>query len=62
MITPSINSNEGERLLALKGYGILETLPESDFDDIAKLAAHICGTPVSVISFIGESTAWFKSH
>jgi CheY-like chemotaxis protein len=31
------------------------------FDDIARLAAHICDTPVAVIAFIDEQRVWFKA-
>ncbi|TMV36498.1 GAF domain-containing protein, partial [Thioclava sp. BHET1] len=46
----------------LQDYQILDTLPESDFDDIVKLASAICGAPVSLISFVDADRQWFKAE
>ncbi len=53
--------NELERLAALRKYRILDTPPEKIFDDIARLAAYICGTSSAVISLVDEDREWFKS-
>ena len=55
-------SDEAARLEALKSYNILDTLSEKDYDDITSLAATICKTPVSLITFLDETRQWFKSH
>ncbi len=54
-------SDETERLSALDEYGILDTSAEDDFDAIARLAAHICRTPVSIFGFIDATRHWFKA-
>jgi GAF domain-containing protein len=56
-----IPENEAERLHTLRGYGILDTHPEDRFDDLTRLAALICGTPICVISLVDEDRQWFKS-
>jgi two-component system, sensor histidine kinase and response regulator len=49
------------RLEALKRYDVLDTLPEPVFDDLTRMAAHICGMPVALIALVDERRAWFKS-
>jgi two-component sensor histidine kinase len=51
-----------ERLAALSRYGILDTPPETGFDDIVELAAHICETPVALVSFVSHDRQWFKAR
>ena len=57
-----IPHNELQRLAALKRYNILDTLPDTAFDDATKLVSYICGTPIAHISFIDENRQWFKSE
>lgn len=57
-----VPDNEAERLIALKSYDIIDTGEERDFDAIASIASVICGTPISLITFIDEERQWFKSH
>ncbi|MDE2348645.1 MAG: response regulator [Gammaproteobacteria bacterium] len=52
---------ERARLATLRSYGILETAREPDFDDIVKLAAQICGTPIALISIVDAHRQWFKA-
>jgi diguanylate cyclase len=54
-------SNEAERLAALYQYNILDTAPEQVFDDLTLLAAHICDTPIALITFLDAERQWFKS-
>jgi CheY-like chemotaxis protein len=53
--------NESSRLESLRSFRVLGTSCEQVFDDIARLAALICDTPVAVIAFIDEQRVWFKA-
>lgn len=53
---------ETDRLVALMGYDVLDTLPEAAFDDIVFLASVICETPIAMISLVDESRQWFKAR
>jgi PAS domain S-box-containing protein len=57
----ALPSNEAVRLETLQRYGILDTLPEQEFDDLTKLAAEICRTPVAMVSLVDANRQWFKS-
>lgn len=46
----------------LARYQVLDTLPEPGFDDLARLASQICGTPVALITFADANRFWFKSR
>ena len=57
----SISKSEIRRLEALRHYQILDTSPEREFDDIVKIAAHICGVPIAALTFIDGERQWFKA-
>lgn len=61
VITP-VPENEEARLSALKSYNILDTPPEETFDIIARLASHICKTPVAMVTLVDRHRQWFKSR
>lgn len=53
---------ETDRLAALRRYAVLDTPPEPDFDNIVRLAALTCQTPVAVISLVEDRRQWFKAE
>ncbi len=56
-----VPANEARRLQVLRDYGILDSLPERAYDDFAKLASAICGTPIALITLLDEQRQWFKA-
>lgn len=57
----SAEFDEVARLAALERLRILDTPPEDDYDDLTRLAAFVCNTPVALITLIDEQRQWFKS-
>ena len=41
---------------------MLDTEPEPAFDDLTRLAADICDTPIALISLVDADRQWFKSR
>lgn len=62
MIKPEKYKDEEERIKSLESYSILDTLPEMDFDNLTLVAAEICGTPISLVTFVDKERQWFKSR
>ncbi|MGB3606577.1 sensor histidine kinase [Psychroserpens sp.] len=61
MIISSLPVDEAQRLHAVKSYTILDTIPESDYDNITTLAASICEVPIALITVMDEKRNFFKS-
>ncbi len=62
MQLPKIPLNECDRLKDLFEYEVLDTSPETSFDEVTNLASHICEVPIALISLIDEKRQWFKSR
>ena len=58
---PPRHCQETQRLEALKGYQILDTPDEQAYDDITRIAAHVCQAPIAVVNFVDAERQWFKS-
>ncbi len=58
MTASELKEKEFERVLKLAEYDIDYTRDFSSLQDLSKLAAHITGTPVSLINLIGSNTQW----
>jgi PAS domain S-box-containing protein len=54
--------NEAGRLQALRSILHLTRQPDPSLDELARLAAEICGVPFAVVGFVDETTEWFKSR
>jgi len=57
-----IPENESDRVRRLHSLEILDTLPESAYDDITLLAAEIANTPIALVSLVDANRQWFKSR
>lgn len=60
-VSMKLHEEEVERFKALLDYKIMDTGSEEAFDELARLAAYICKTPIALISFVDENREWFKS-
>lgn len=52
---------DAARLWKLQQLHILDTEAEAGFDDIAKIASALCGTPVAMVSLVDANRQWFKA-
>ncbi len=55
-------ANEDARRSALARFDVLDSEPEQEFDDLARLAARIAGTPFALLSFVDGDRQWFKAR
>lgn len=46
----------------LDQYAILDTPPESIFDDVTSMAAAVCDTPMALLTLLDQDRVWFKSR
>jgi serine/threonine-protein kinase len=57
-----IPADEERRLSLLKACNILYTPEEEAFDDVARLAADLCGTEIALITLVDSDKQWFKAR
>lgn len=62
MQPPKIPDNETARLHALRDLDILDSPPEERFDRLTRLAKHMFGTAIALVSLIDNQRQWFKSR
>ncbi|MDE2430301.1 MAG: GAF domain-containing protein, partial [Burkholderiales bacterium] len=62
MQIPAFPHNEAQRLQTLHACAILDTPAEERFDRLTRLAQHMFGVPIAVISLIDAHRQWFKSR
>ena len=53
--------DERDRLVSLNRCKLLDTEPESIFDDLTRLAAALCDAPIALVSLVDSTRQWFKS-
>lgn len=59
---PTATFDEAERQRALDALHIVGSLPEPAYDDIVKVAAAVCGTPMALVTLIDRDRQWFKAR
>jgi hypothetical protein len=52
---------EARRLRAIHAYAVLDTSPEAAFDELADLAAKICGTRFALVALVTPDRLWAKA-
>src|SRR5215510_2488398 len=62
MLEAPIPPDEERRLALLKACRIMYTPAEEAFDDVARLAAEICGTEIALITLVDADYQWFKAR
>jgi GAF domain-containing protein len=53
---------ERGRIAALLAPNVMDSLEERAYDDITRLAASTCGTPIALVSLVDGTRQWFKSR
>lgn len=59
---PPVPANEAERSRAVEEHDLVGAIPERDFDDLAKLASVICGTPVGLVTVVHRDMQYLKAN
>ena len=60
-MTDERTAREEARLAALGRYAVLDTPDAAILDDIARIAAQICRTPVGLVTLVDRERQWFKA-
>ncbi|HEY9567117.1 MAG TPA: GAF domain-containing protein, partial [Thalassobaculum sp.] len=60
MAAPNAEDEE-VRLAALRALQVLDTPPETTFDQLTRLTARTCHAPAAVIGLVDADRVWFKS-
>ena len=54
--------DEQQRQRELDLYRIVDSLPDTAYDDIARLASMLCDAPIALVSLIDRDRQWFKAR
>jgi diguanylate cyclase (GGDEF)-like protein len=61
MQTPTLPTDEIERISSLNTLRILDTGPEERFDRVTRLAKRLFDVPIALVSLVDVNRQWFKS-
>ena len=59
---PITDDKENARLAELRRLGVMDSPEEQAYDDITRMAADVCGTPIALIRLVDGDRQWFKSR
>ncbi len=63
MIEPKSGARAtSDRMAELRRLLILDSSPERAYDDLTRMAAQVCGAPISLITLMDDHRNWFKSR
>ena len=62
LLEAPIPADEVKRLALLAACNIIYTPAEQAFDDVARLAADLCGTEIALITLVDSDYQWFKAR
>jgi len=62
MKAPAVPDNEVQRLQALRERALLDTPAEERFDRLTRLAKHMFGAQIALVSLVDADRQWFKSR
>ncbi len=46
----------------VQSHGVLDTPREQPFEEICRIAAHVCQAPIAVVNLIEDTRQWFKAE
>ncbi len=55
-------ADEPQRLAELRGFAILDTEPDEDYDRLVQLATVLCGAPMGALTIVDSQRQWYKSR
>ena len=55
-------ADEPQRMAELRGFGILDTEPDEDYDRLVQLATVLCGAPMGALTLVDGPRQWYKSR
>jgi hypothetical protein len=62
MLEAPVPEDEEKRIALLKACNIIYTPAEEAFDDVARLAADLCGAEIALITLVDSDYQWFKAR
>jgi signal transduction histidine kinase len=62
VIRPPLPADEPARLAALRALRVLDAAAEAAFDELTRLAALVCETPIALISLVDADRQWTLSR